>query len=178
MRRRDYSTRKKRLSLIKLFVLIAVAILLVVCIAVTVLYKQAIHDKEKGFAKAASEAIDQTELVNMSSVERFDGKRSYYIVYGKSKDEAKKIAFIPVSKKDKPVIIDESKILSKQQAVKEWGNECNSCTLIRSTAAMIDKEPLWEITYRDQSDHYVFQYLSMKDGKTLETFRLAQTTNR
>jgi len=178
MRRRDYSTRKKRLSLIKLLVLIAVAFLLIVCIAVTVLYKQTIHDRENGFAKAASKAIDQTELVSMSNVERFDGKKSYFIVYGKSKDGAKKIAFMPVSKNDKPIIIDESKALSKQQAVKEWGNECSSCTLISSTAAMIDKEPLWEITYRDQSDYYVFQYLSMKDGKTLETFRLAQTTNR
>jgi len=176
--RRDFSTSKKRLSLFKLFVLVVVALLLVVCIAVAVLYKQAMNDKEKGFARASSNAIDKTELVNTNNVERFDGKKSFYIVYGKSKDGDKKIVFMPISKKDKPIIVDESNIVSKQQIINEWQNQCSRCTMIRTSAAMIDEQPLWEITYQDSSGYYVFQYSSMKDGKTAETFRLANATTQ
>ncbi|WLV25945.1 DUF5590 domain-containing protein [Aciduricibacillus chroicocephali] len=167
--------RRNSLTWGKLIVFAIAVLLVATCIAAALIYNQVLNDKTKGFAAAEKTAIRKAGLSEVIQVDRFDSKKSYYIVQGKDKKGKGKFVFIPMAKKEKPAIIDDKDIYAEGKVKEIWRESCSSCTFVKTSAAMIANEPLWEITYKDGSGHYGFAYFSMKDGTATEQFRLSNT---
>src|SRR5699024_10805777 len=69
--------------------------------------------------------------------------------------------------------INNEDIIAEEQIYEKWRARGQHCDLIQISPAMIDNEPLWEITYKDD-DMYTFHYVSMIDGTMSERLQLTQ----
>lgn len=144
-------------------------------IAAYILYYQINQAKTAGFSDVKKQVLSETEIVEIDSIERFHGDDAYYIVYGKTSDDDKKIAFVPFVESEEVLqIIDQTDIISKDDMISNWRKNCDNCQLTKVVPGIVDDELIWEITYRDQSKRFVFEYVSIYDGTSHEKFRFTQ----
>lgn len=62
--------------------------------------------------------------------------------------------------------------MEKETIEKQWQSNCKQCKLIATKPAFLGDTPLWELTYYDEKNRYVFDYVSMYDGSEFEKVRL------
>ncbi|WP_377559121.1 DUF5590 domain-containing protein [Ornithinibacillus salinisoli] len=138
-----------------------------------------LNNKTEGFAETKEKVIDSTDIVEVNDIIRFHGNEYYHIVSGKTNKDIKQFVFVPITedkeKKDEYIIIDQDDILSHDSIKRDWQNNCNDCNLIKIIPAIIEENPLWEITYTDDSNRYVMDYVSIYDGSQYEQLRLRKT---
>jgi uncharacterized protein YpmB len=137
------------------------------------LYHTIETSKTAGYSEAENKALKETDLVKIDLIERFDGKKSYYILSGETKDGEKEMAFMPLNekKKKKTNLINESEIIPRESIIEKWSESCSSCKFIKIAPAMVNQKALWELTYVDESERYTMDYLSIYDGSRYEQFR-------
>lgn len=159
--------------------LIIIAILIIGCFIYGIfLYKDIQQSKTESYPKAVDEVLQETDVETISDVTHFYGEETYYVVYGVTADQEEKIVFVPEKGEDNAVtILDIADIMASEEVTSLWQSECNNCELIKIVPAMIDSETLWEITYRDESDRYVIDYVSIYDGASFEQYRFRQMFN-
>ncbi|WP_176555813.1 DUF5590 domain-containing protein [Virgibacillus ndiopensis] len=137
------------------------------------LYHDIQLSKTDGFSQTKKKVLDETELSSIASISRFQGLTEYHVVRGSTKEEEDKLVFVPIeNESEKLTIINTKEIISKQNIKEQWQAQCNKCELIEIMPAMVKEKPLWEITYKDNSGRYIFDYLSIYDGERYEQFRL------
>lgn len=168
MNHRQYSFNWFKWGLIALIIIvIAIAIYFVL------LYNNIQQSKVAGFANSEEKVLQQTALTEIDAIYRFHGEKAYHIMFGNTKKNDKKVVFYPLKKDEKDLtIINQTEIMTKDSIQNQWNKECNACKLIGIVPAMINNEPLWEITYVDQTNRYVFDYLSIYDGSRYEQLSL------
>src|SRR5690625_2790654 len=89
------------------------------------------------------------------------------------KDKKSKILFVPLDQKEEEIMmVDVNETLSEERVTQIVLKECQSCNIVTTTPAMVDNKPLWEVTYFDERDRYVIDYLSMYDGSRYEQLRM------
>ncbi|MBT2214238.1 DUF5590 domain-containing protein [Virgibacillus dakarensis] len=161
------------------WVLAGLCLVLLACfIYMAFLYHAIQESKTNGFNEAKETVLKNTELTEVKEISRFQGEEAYFILIGNTKEQKKKIAFMPVKNDtEKITIVDAKKIISKQSIIDEWKNQCHKCELIKVTTAMVDQNPLWEVTYRNSSGYQIIDYLSIYDGKRYQQFRLKSMFN-
>nr|GGG65492.1 hypothetical protein GCM10011398_06450 [Virgibacillus oceani] len=134
--------------------------------------------KTTGFSYTKNKVLHETELQEVDSISRFQGKTEYHVVRGSTKKGEDKFVFVPIDKEsEKLTIIDASKMISKKNIMEQWKQQCNNCELVEIIPAMVKDKPLWELTYKDSSGRYIFDYLSIYDGTRYEQFRLKSMFN-
>lgn len=144
------------------------------------LYFNVLHNKEGQFDQSEKIILNETNLVSVENVSRFHGEQLFHVLTGKDKTGDIFYAFLPKVKSDKKqeiTMINHANILSKQMIKKEWKDSCQSCQYIDMVPGLVDEQPVWEMKYMDQSGRYVFDYLSMYDGSSVEEFRLKRFYN-
>jgi len=156
--------------------ILSLILLLIICfIYGIILYQNTQKSKTVGMADSKERILQDTEITKIDSIERFNGVNSYHIAFGENKDEEKKIAFIPLKTENEDVIlIDESDIMSKELVENQWKEQCNQCKLIKITPGIVEDNELWELTYVDESNLYIIDYISMYDGTPYEQFRFTK----
>src|SRR5690625_7399744 len=83
---------------------------------------------------------------------------------GETNEGDKQVAFVPLLNKEKELtVIEQQEIVSRESVKKQWYNECEDCDFIKITPGIIDDEPVWELTYVNEMDHYVIEYRSIYD---------------
>lgn len=163
---KTFSFRKLVLLLISIFILS-------IAIYIGYLYYSIQQSKTKGFSNTEEKVLEQTDVTKVESIYRFNGEQSYHIIFGKTKDGTQKIVYVPLTKDNNEfTIIEQNEVLSEEEVKSYWYQDCQQCEFIKITPAMVDNKPLWEITYIDEKDRYVFDYLSLYDGSHYEQFRL------
>ncbi|HLR66299.1 cell wall elongation regulator TseB-like domain-containing protein [Virgibacillus alimentarius] len=136
------------------------------------LYHSIQKSKVAGFAETKEKILEETDLVSIDEIERFNGEQAFHILFGKTEEGKNKIVFFPLKKKEKKVkIIDKSKIVPKEKILNQWNSECKDCKMIKIKPAMVKDKPLWELTYIDSTDRYALDYLSIYDGSHYEQYR-------
>lgn len=168
--------RKNNFKLTWLKWLIVLSSLLIIGIMVysVYLYDTILKNKEADFLISEQIVLKQTNLTTIDKIERFHGDVFYHVITGETKDGDKYFAYLPKEKKkekQKITLINHANILSKRQIKDDWLKNCQSCQLISMTPGLINERPVWEMTYKDKSARYVFDYLSMYDGESVEQFR-------
>lgn len=129
------------------------------------------NDKKTGYLAAKKDMINETEIETVNEITHFYGDSVYFIAFGTTDKNEKKIAFLKNKKGKADIsVIDYDKALSKKEVLAKWKDNCNKCELIKLTPAMIDNEPLWELTYLENDNRYIIDYLTMKDAKRYEHY--------
>ncbi|MFD1038660.1 DUF5590 domain-containing protein [Virgibacillus byunsanensis] len=140
------------------------------------LYQDIQQQKKSGYASSQDTVLSNTELTKVNNIYTFSGAITYHVLFGETTGNDKKIVFLPLDDEDEDItIMDQSNIISLESIKSQWKEQCNHCKLIKISPAMVNNRPLWEVTYRDNSDRHVLDYLSMNDGSRYERFRFKKT---
>ena len=140
-----------------------------------VLYSSIENSKIDNKEKLVEFIKKETEIYTISKMYHFQDDKGYDIIYGKDKaDKSEYIVFNQTGNfnKDKLMVYKSEEFVSKETIEKEWLSACKGCTLKKSSPAMINDNPLWEMAYINNQDRYIMEYTSLKDGSTFEKLGL------
>lgn len=174
-----YNQPTKKLNWIK-WGLIILSLIIVTCfIYGVVLYNTIEKNKTAGFDETKEWVTQDTDITTVSSIERYHGKEAYHIVYGQTDDEIDKIVFVPLQinkdeEKKELIVVDLADIMSKKAIQDQWQQQCNNCNLTKIVPGVEDDQLLWELTYVDDANRHVLEYVSIYDGSQYEQFRFTQ----
>ncbi|KGX92282.1 hypothetical protein N781_17690 [Pontibacillus halophilus JSM 076056 = DSM 19796] len=132
------------------------------------LYLDVMSSKTETYPASWETAIEETALEEVDTTTRYHGERQYDIVTGVEANRTEGIAFVPVpleDEKPKPVIYykkDEG--ISAKQMKEQWADSCSNCEYIKLSLAIYKDTPLYEVTFNNESGHYVLEYYSFEDG--------------
>ena len=172
MKNDSYSRYKKNNWLFWSLVIVLI-ILIASFIYGVFIYLDLKDSKTAGFEETKKQILNATSITEIEKIEQFNGEEAYHVIYGKNEKDEKKLIFYPLKGKEKNLTtINQSDIISKEQMLQEWRAQCKGCKLVKIVPALVDKKALWEITYNDQSNKYVLDYLSIYDGSRYEQYRL------
>jgi len=142
-----------------------------------VVYKSIQNDKTEGFNESKQTILAQTEVIHEDHMTAFYGEEAFHILFGRTDSSEAKIVFLPLNNDDDLTVLDQSDIISKSEIKQDWHRQCTHCSLVKITPAMIKNKPLWEITYKDRQNRYVFDYLSMYDASRYERYAFRKMFN-
>lgn len=156
-----------------LFWTIIILIILVLFFSIysAIIYKEAMASKHRGYPEAEKRVLSETDIETVEKTTTYSGEETYFVVFGLDKSNDKKIAFVP-QKKDKINVFDANNIVTKEQINAQLVNECPDCKQINITAGILDQKPVWEASYVNKNNNYVFDYYSMKDASRYERFQM------
>src|SRR5690625_573222 len=95
-----YSVRWLRFFLISFSTILIVSIVYLI-----VLYNQVMSAKTEGFTDTEKKVISQTSIVTIEQITTFHEKESYHVVWGKTEDNMKQLAFVPIDSSDEQIIV-------------------------------------------------------------------------
>lgn len=154
---------------------VAVTLLLIsLIIYFSLFYRSILQSKTEGFEET-KQIVSETLNMKVEDIYQFQEKESYHILLTTDNENKKWIVFVPLSEqlnKEDFIIIEADEVLSRETIEANWQQNCEQCELVKSNPAMIDNIPLWELTYKDRSNRYVIEYVTLKDGTTYEQLRL------
>lgn len=166
----------KRIALI-------IVLIIILLIAVFFYYMFTIEkDFEATFDQSKAKVIEETDLKNISSMHSYQEEELFHIFIGKSNSNEDLISVVHLDK-DKKITSEKIKTfksvdyISEESMLDKWAETCNQCDLIKIQAAYTDDFLLWEITYNDIDNRYVFDYYLMTDGKQFEELKLNRNFN-
>ncbi|MDC3413022.1 DUF5590 domain-containing protein [Terrihalobacillus insolitus] len=135
------------------------------------LYNSIQEDKTKGFTQSKQTALSETALTKVNDIQRFHGDGFYHVVSGSTKDNKEAIAFVPVDdEKDISFFLTEQ-FVTEDEITTKWRKTCSDCQLVKTIPGINKGIPLWEFTYIDNDNRYVFAYFYMETGKSYEKIR-------
>lgn len=159
----------------KIFIIVIIAVVLMFGY-MGYLYYSVQNDKTDSYTSSTQVAQKETPLTSAISVSRYHGMHQYDIVAGVDDNGVKGFAFIPVTdeKEESVTYVANTDMVVEEEMISIWEDQCADCTFIEITPALHQGVPLWEITYKDDNNRYVFDYYKMENGKRFEVFRLQQ----
>ncbi|WP_026906535.1 DUF5590 domain-containing protein [Paucisalibacillus globulus] len=167
MHRRDFRLP----SLAKWILLGIILILIAIFIYLVFLYSDIQKSKTNGFSNAEQRVLEETDLVDIEETLRYQDEALYHVVIGKTKADEGLIVFVPEGDEEKLTIVNQNEILPYDTVLANWMDECVNCELVDIVPAIIKGNALWEITYYDEANRYVLNYVSIFDGIKYEEFR-------
>ncbi|WP_010095866.1 DUF5590 domain-containing protein [Ornithinibacillus scapharcae] len=170
-----YKKNTETTSWLKWVLLGLLLLLIITLIYLFVLYQGILESKTKNFSDAEQRVIQETDVNEIISSQRFQGDSLYTIVTGKTDDEEDVYVFVPEKAKEDIVVVEHKEVLPAETVQESWQNSCTNCDLIHIVPAIIKNDPVWEITYIDETDRYVLSYVSIYDGSQYEEFRFKKT---
>lgn len=170
--RTTYYQQSKKSTWVK-WVFVALLLVIIACLSYLIgLYHNIQQDKQAGFDETKEIVLRETDLIGINNIERYHGKNAYHIVFGYTENNVDKIVYVPLTNEEEDLmIIDQAEIVSKKTIENQLINECNKCKIISIIPGVEDDELLWELTYVDDLDRYVLEYLSLYDATQSEQYR-------
>lgn len=156
-----------------LFVVLLFSIFVAILYSVW-LYHTIQAGKTGRFDEAVAFVLQQTDMERIDDIHYFQEAEGYFILEA---DDGNDDHFVFL-RDDETFSINQLYIIPKKEVLSQTAienslmNECQSCELVHSKPAMIDKVPLWELTYYDASNRYVIEYKYLKNGQTYEKLKL------
>lgn len=136
------------------------------------LYSYIESSKVSDLENTKSTMIETGQIDKVTEMYHFQDEKAYHILIGLDKNNKEKILFISMDSQNDITVIEKDKTLSGEDIEKTILQECQDCNIINITPAMVDNNPLWEITYFDEKNRYVIDYLSMLDGSRFEQLKM------
>lgn len=114
-------------------------------------------------AEAGLKAMDEFYL--------YHGKESYSVVVGTTSSRQKQIVWIPDNDRDRIVIENVANGKTKEEILSIVQQNIDSEKIISVKLGMENSVPLWEVTYKDRSGRYNYDYYDFKTGEWLKYYR-------
>lgn len=154
--------------------LLLLVVILGVSLYVYLTYQHIEKSKAAGFDKVEDIVLSETDVETIEEVNRFQEEEATFIAKGKDAKGKTWFVFVPQDYEDSEDILkyETADLMSPTSIEDNWASECDQCELKKSSPAMMDDEPLWELTYLDADNRYVLAYFSFEDGSEVETLKL------
>ncbi|GAA0444429.1 hypothetical protein GCM10008983_22270 [Lentibacillus halophilus] len=152
----------------------------VLLIAGIYLYSAVQGERTAEFDQIKQKVENETDITNVNRIERFHGRKAYYVIYGETNDQQDAIMFYPFTENNAETkLIKHSEIVPEKTVQKKWRNDCHHCTLFSVKPALIteNKLPAWEMTYENEDGRYIMEYVSIYDGELIEMIGFKQKFN-
>src|SRR5690625_2837761 len=165
----------------KLIVFIVLLFILLLIIYFIYLYKFIEESKVINGDETERFVLRSTSLISVDKLYHFQVNELYHILMGNDEIENEMFVFVPLQEnlsKEYILVFTSKDFLTKEQIENNWLQDCESCQLHQASPAMINKKPLWELTYTDHSNRYVIAYYSMEDGSIYEQLRLVSKSSK
>src|SRR5699024_11513876 len=95
------------------------------------------------------------------------------IVYGQTSEGDKQVVFVPFTDDEKEMLtVDQADMINKEAIEAQWSEQCDQCHLIKTIPGILDDDFVWELTYIDEYDRYIFEFFSLSNGKPFDKYRL------
>src|SRR5699024_4042284 len=110
------------------------------------------NSKESNFDETKKFVLNETDISKINHLYHFQEEKSYYILEGQDEQGEKWLVFNLEKNRDpnKLEMYKMDELVGEKQIEQNWRRECSSCTLNKSSPAMINETPLWELTYMDE----------------------------
>jgi uncharacterized protein YpmB len=156
---------------LKKWLIVSAIIVFLIIGVVAGAYIHALGPKKDAEKKAFQSAKKESEIVTMHEFYIYNGKDSYNIVIGDTKDGKKKVVWLPNDRKKKTVTVNYSEGKSRQEIQQKAEKELQQKKIISIKPGMESGIPLWEVTYLDESGRYNYAYYDFKTGEWLKYYR-------
>jgi uncharacterized protein YpmB len=136
-----------------------------------VVYNQAIEEKKATFPSSKQEAIQETPLIEVLHINRYNGQKAYDIIKGKTESDEIGFALVPVKDDLEILFVKESEGVSQSDMVSIWEESCTNCELDKISLGIDKGNFIWEIIYKNQNDKYIFASYLFSNGKLYEQLK-------
>lgn len=134
--------------------------------------------KEK-YEAALKRSREVVQLATIEHVDWFHFEEAYTIIEGFDKDGTGFIVLVPDREEEDIKIVKQSDGLSKadvldllQSGLPELAAESRPQEIVAIKYGMVEKNPVYEITYYDRLDRYSILYLDFYAGEWFKVFNL------
>ncbi|WP_343836522.1 DUF5590 domain-containing protein [Salinibacillus aidingensis] len=158
----------------RLVALIFFILFLIVAGSFIYVYSTAMEGKEATFEQSRQQALQETPLEEIESIVRYNGEKAYDVAVGLSEDETKGMAFVPVEKDEEITYVQENDGISKEKITSIWKEQCQDCTMQSITPGIENGNVIWEITYKNNDNQYVFETYLFENGDLYEQVKLSK----
>lgn len=160
----------RRMNWKRIFYFSIIIFFLVLLVFMIWFYNQIKASKTGGFMEVEALVLEGTIVSSVDEVFYFQGDKAYFILYGRDAEDKKWIVFNEAGNQDpnNMLLFAGSDLFTGEEIERFWQANCANCHLKNSGPAMLNKTPLWEITYLDESNRYVMEYISLLDQKVYE----------
>lgn len=158
---------------------ILLLVIILACVIYAVyLYNHLYDSKTAGFDQTSEQILNQTSITEIEKIEQYNGSAPYHVIFGLNEANEEELIFYPVEGQVKDLTtINGSEILAEEDVLNLWQTKCNECELVKINPALENDEPLWEITYHDNNNRYVMEYLSIYNGTPVESYHFKKMFN-
>ena len=143
---------------------------IVLAISAYTFYSSILDQKREGFESSRQIALNETELIDITGVERYNGNEVFHIVSGKEETGEKGYAFISTDKKQLETYLQSEMIVDSAKLKQNWQESCRSCEWLDIKLGLEEKRPIWEMTYIDEQGRYVLAHYDAKSGERYQQF--------
>ncbi len=171
---KQQSSRYTAPSWLKWVLLIVGLLILLSGCLLTWMYVQIQSNHTEGYSEAKSLALSKTNIASVSDVTSYNGERPIHIVRGKTESDEELAAFINLNNAKVLTTINTSTMVSSDQLKKELQANCSSCSFLDIQLAYEENSPAWELTYIDENQRYVLEYVKAENGKPIQRFAFRQ----
>ncbi|WP_145997048.1 DUF5590 domain-containing protein [Halobacillus sp. Marseille-P3879] len=140
----------------------------------TWMYLHIENSKTSQYSKAEQFALNEELLEEVNQITRYNGEVPIHILKGVSSDNEEVFIFIDLKNQQELASVSAEDMIGKSTA-KSNVNQCTSCEFIDLQLAYEENRPVWEVTYKDESNRYVFEYLDAINGEEVQRFAFRQT---
>ncbi len=160
---------------LKWLLLIVMVIGLISCAFIIWMYVHIENDKTSQFDQASKIAIQQTDLASVENVELYNGAQTVHIVHGSTSQSQGLTVLVNVKNKNILASVTDKERISKAQLKKEWMNSCSSCTFKDIRMGYEEEQAVYELTFIDDKNRYVFDYYLPNGEKFQQRFAFKQS---
>ncbi len=154
----------KKESRITIILLVCIALLLAILALFSVTYFKATQPMKQAKQEATALAEKYGDVTQVDAFYRYTRNDTYYAIFGENKNNQAVIVLIPSSGKNVQVL-NQSDGLSMQQAKAVVAKTAPKDTFERASLGMNEKQIVWEIVTKDESNQYHYYLVQFSDGK-------------
>src|SRR5699024_8667773 len=143
---------KFQINLPRVLIIVLLFCIIFIIIYAFMLYRSIEQSRTAGFADAKSFVLENSDISEIMDISYFQAEEGFFTFLGKNDLTENYYVFLrddSVLSKENLYIVSSENLISTEKLEQEILTECENCTLVRSTPAMIDEIPLWELTYID-----------------------------
>ncbi|WP_243521375.1 DUF5590 domain-containing protein [Bacillus pseudomycoides] len=134
-------------------------------------YNATMEKKIPKESKVVEIAKEKAKLTKVKSVDYFNGESSYAVVQGVDEKGEKIIVWVPEKKGD-VLVKKQSEGISEKDALQIVAKEQKPKQFLKAKLGAENNVPLWEVTYIDDENRYIYYYLAFQDGKFLKRYSI------
>ncbi|WP_143414485.1 DUF5590 domain-containing protein [Halobacillus massiliensis] len=139
------------------------------------MYSHINASKTQDFDRAESFATQEAGFRQVDKVTRYNGKSVIHIVQGANEEGESIYGFINLADNKLLITLDAEQMISKEAVRNDSEASCSSCEWIDTQLAYEENRPVWELTYKDESNRYVFEYIDVENGERIQRFAFRQS---